>query len=93
MKSLKFFDGRHLDLFKSLIRKSMDLFITEAIAQNPDAYSDRYISEFEKFSPFHFTYIRKRKEQITPYKSFLLTTIEEIAFSKNKLLNVEQQQF
>ena len=89
MKSLNFFDGQHLDLFQSLIRKSMDLFITEAIAQNPDAYSNRYVTEFEKYSPYHFTYIRKRKEQFTPYNGFLLTAIEEIAFTENVIMNIE----
>lgn len=83
MKSLEFFDGQHLDLFQSLMRKSMDLFIIEAIAHNPDAYSRKYVSEFEEYSPFHFTYIRKRKEQFTPYNGFLLTAMEEIAFTEN----------
>lgn len=85
MKSLEFFDGQHLDLFKSLIRKSMDLFITEAIAQNPVAFSTNYVSIFEKYSPVHFSYIRKRKDQFAPYNGFLLTSIEEIAFTENFL--------
>lgn len=83
MKNLEFFDGQHLDLFQSLMRKSMDLFITEAIAHNPDAYSQKYVTDFETYSPFYFTYIRKRKEQFTPYNGFLLTAIEEIAFTEN----------
>jgi len=54
MKSLEQFDGQNLDLFKSLMRKSMDLFITEAIAQNPQAYSAQYfrISASEKSNLF-----------------------------------------
>jgi len=86
MKSLDFFNGRHIELFKSLMRRSMDLFIAEAIAQNPTAYSPKYVSDFEKWSPFNFSYIRKRKEQFTPYNGFLLTAIEEIAFTENFLL-------
>jgi len=35
MKSLEFFDGQHIDLFKSLMRRSMDLFIAEAIRTEP----------------------------------------------------------
>lgn len=83
MRSLDFFDGRHIELFKSLMRKSMDLFITESIAQNTEAYSRNYITEFETYSPFHFTYICKQKEQFTPYNGFLLAAIEELAFSEN----------
>lgn len=86
MESLEFFDGRHIELFKSLMRRSMDLFITEAIAQAPDAYSHKYVATFERFSPFHFSYIRKRKEQFAPYNGFLLTAIEEFAFAENLIL-------
>jgi hypothetical protein len=86
MDSLAFFDGQHIELFRSLMRRSMDLFITEAIAQVPDAYSRKYVIEFERFSPFNFSYIRKRKEQFAPYNGFLLTAIEEFAFAENLLL-------
>jgi len=86
MESLDSFDGRHMDLFKSLMRRSMDLFITEAIAQVPDAYSRKYVMEFENYSPFHFSYIRKRKVQFAPYNGFLLTAIEEIALGKRAKL-------
>lgn len=85
MESLEFFSGQHIELFKSLMRRSMDLFITEAIAQVPDAYSPKYVAEFENFAPFHFIYIRKRKVQFAPYKGFLLTAIEEFAFAENRL--------
>jgi len=81
MQSLGFFEGQHLDLFKSLMRRSMDLFITEAIAQAPGAYSSGYVAVFEDYSPFHFSCIRKRKEQFTPYNGFLLKAIEEFAFA------------
>jgi len=83
MESLDFFCGQHIELFKSLMRRSMDLFITEAIAQVPDAYSPKYVTGFENFSPFHFIYIRKRKAQFAPYNGFLLTAIEEFAFVEN----------
>jgi hypothetical protein len=86
MKSLDRFDGQKLDIFKSLLRKSMDLFVTEAIAQNPQAYSSNYSSKFEEFSPFHFNYIRNQKEKFVPYNGFLLTAIEEIAFSESAIL-------
>ena len=64
------------------MRRSMDLFITEAIAQVPDVYSQKYVIEFENYSPFRFSYIRKRKEQFAPYNGFLLTAIEEFAFAE-----------
>ncbi len=81
MKTLDRFDGQHLELFKSLMRRSMDLFITEAVAQNPGAYSQSFVARFESCSPFHFSYIRKRKEQFMSYNGFLISAIEEIALT------------
>ena len=83
MQSLDHFGGQHISLFKSLMRRSMDLFITEAIAQTPEVYSDKYIAEYEHYSPFHFSYIRKLKNQFTSYNGILLTAVEEFALSGN----------
>lgn len=82
MQNLSLFGGQHVEVFKSLMRKSMDLFIMEAIAQNPGFYTKEYASEMEAYSPFSFSYIQKQKEQFTPYNGFLLTAIEEIAFNE-----------
>jgi len=82
MRSLCLFGGQHIEVFQSLMRKSMDLFIIEAIAQNPDFYNNEYVAEMEYHSPFSFIYIQKRKEQFAPYNGLLLTAIEEIAFNE-----------
>ncbi|MFY9153172.1 MAG: hypothetical protein WAO52_14245 [Prolixibacteraceae bacterium] len=81
MKSLDFFEGQHIPLFKSLMRKSMDLFIIEAIAQNQSAFSINYINQAESSSPFQFSYIYQQKELLAPYHGLLLSTINELAFS------------
>lgn len=86
LKSLNSFEGQQMGLFKSLMRKSTKLFIVEAIAQNPKAFSPDYVSEFETRSPFHFAYIRKRRENFISYHGFLLTALEEIAFSENSVM-------
>ncbi|HAH23078.1 MAG TPA: hypothetical protein DCL77_04830 [Prolixibacteraceae bacterium] len=82
MQNLSLFGGQHLEVFKSLMRKSMDLFIIEAIAQNPDFYTKEYGSRMEAYSPYSFSYIQKQKEQFAPYNGFLLTAIQEIAFNE-----------
>ncbi|HCY39964.1 MAG TPA: hypothetical protein DHV48_01165 [Prolixibacteraceae bacterium] len=82
MQSLCLFGGQYIEIFQSLMRKSMDLFIIEAIAQNPDFFSKKYVAEIERNSPFSFAYIKKRKEQFAPYNGLLLTAIEEIAFNE-----------
>lgn len=83
MKNLDWFDGGQTELFKSLMRKSMDLFVIEAIAQNPETYSRKYVSETEAFSPFHFSFIRKQKNKFKPYNGLLLSAIEGIARAEN----------
>ena len=70
MKSLEYFEGKQLDLFKSLMCRSIDLFIAEAIAQNPEAYSKQYVSEFENFLLSIFIY--PGKDQFSPYNGFCL---------------------
>jgi len=57
----------------------MDLFVAEAIAQNPDIYSEAYVSAFEKYSLFHFDYIRKLNARFSSYHGFLVTAAKEIA--------------
>jgi len=86
MKRLDYFEGQNLDLFKSLVRRSMDLFIAEAIAQTPDAYSTKYLAHFESSSPFHFSYIRKQKKEFTPNNGFVISAIKDIAFNENMIL-------
>lgn len=87
MESLDYFGGQHISLFKSLMRRSMDLFIAEAIAQTAEVYSDKYIAEYERYSPFHFSYIRKLKTQFASYNGFLLTAVEEFAFTGNLMMS------
>jgi hypothetical protein len=82
MNYLPLFGGQYLELFQSLMRKSIDLFIIEAIAQNPGCYSMEYVSAIEDHSPFSFSYIQKQKEQLTPYNGFLLSAFQEIAFNE-----------
>jgi hypothetical protein len=90
MQSLPLLGG-DLTIFQSLMRKSMDLFIIEAIAQNPEYYSQEYRNRMEAHSPFGFAYIQQQKEQFAPYKGFLLTALEELAFSEYSPIEKEQE--
>ena len=81
MQSLDFLGGQHIELFKTLIRRSMHLFVAEAIAQNPDIYSEAYVSAFEKYSLFHFDYIRKLNARFSSYHGLLVTAAKEIALT------------
>lgn len=79
MESLDRVQGKQTGLFKSLIRRSMDLFVAEAIAQNPEFYSPGFARTFEKHSPFNFSYIRKLNSQFPVYHGILVTAAKEIA--------------
>jgi hypothetical protein len=50
------------------------------------------VNYFEEASPFHFSYIRKRKENFTSYHGFLLTALEEVAFAENSLLMTDYEE-
>lgn len=82
MQCLSLFGGLHLEVFGALMRKSIDLFIIEAIAQKPGFYSPDYVAAMEAHSPFGFSYIQKQKEELTPYNGFMLSAFQEIAFNE-----------
>jgi len=90
MQSLPLLGGQNLEVFQSLMRKSMDLFIIEAIAQNPDFYDKEYVLKMEEHSPFSFSYIQKQKNQFAPYNGLLLTVLEEIAFNEYMPVEVKR---
>lgn len=88
MTSLRAAGCSYIGQFRSMMQKSTDLFITEAIAQHADFFSSNFVQIYEKASPFHFSYIRSRKENFTSYHGFLLTALEEVAFAENSILQV-----
>lgn len=88
MQRLPLLGGEHLEVFGSLMRKSMDFFIIESIAQNPDLYSTPYVNTLEAYSPFNFEYIQKQKSQYGPYHGFVLTAMDEVAFEAREMEGV-----
>jgi hypothetical protein len=82
--TIPLFGVRHLDVFASLMCKSMDLLIISAIAQNPDLFNDRYVAEIEVHSPFGFAYVQRHKEHFVPYNGFLLTGMYADTFVCNE---------
>lgn len=86
MKNLPAAGSSYIGQFRSMMRKSTDLFVTEAIAQHPDLFSGNFVAVHEAASPFHFSYIRKRKQNFASYHGFLLTALEEVAFAEDSVL-------
>jgi hypothetical protein len=82
LESLDAAGEKFVDLFKALIRRSIDLFVAEAIAQNPEIYSHEFTELFEKRSPFSFSYIRNLNSRFSAYHGFLVTAAKEIALPR-----------
>lgn len=93
MQRLPLLGGEHLEVFGSLMRKSMDFFIIESIAQNPDLYNNQYRDAIEAYSPFNFEYIQKQKSQFGPYHGFVLTAMDEMAFEAREMEEVAASGF
>lgn len=70
--------------FKSLMKKSIDLFLIEAVVTNHSFFHRRFIRKMEIYSPFRFSYIRKRSTTLSPYQKLLFQNIEEYAFRSIK---------
>ncbi len=72
------------DAFKSVMKKSIDLFIIEAVITNRLFFKRRFVRKMETFSPFRYSFIRKRSRTLSPYQKILFRNIEEFAFSREK---------
>lgn len=69
--------------FKSLMKKSIDLFLVEAVLTNHSFFSWRFMRKIEAYSPFRFSFIRKRNNTLSPYQNMLFKKIEEFASRRN----------
>ena len=70
--------------FKNVMKKSIDLFIIEAVITNRSFFNRRFVRKMETFSPFRYSFIRKRSSTLSPYQKILFRNIEEFAFSREK---------
>ncbi|MFA8436694.1 MAG: hypothetical protein ACEPOZ_19460 [Marinifilaceae bacterium] len=73
-------------VFKSLMQKSIDLFLVEAIVNNQDYFSSQFAGEFERYSPFRFDYIREKSSTLSPYQSMLFQQIEKLAMEEVEII-------
>ncbi|HCB62833.1 MAG: hypothetical protein A2W90_02650 [Bacteroidetes bacterium GWF2_42_66] len=70
--------------FKSVMKKSIDLFIIEAVITNRSFFNRWFVHKMEIFSPFRYSFIRKRSANLSPYQKILFRNIEEFAFKREK---------
>ncbi|MGQ8335504.1 class 1 isoprenoid biosynthesis enzyme [Sunxiuqinia sp. A32] len=67
------------EVFKSLMSKSIDLFLIEAVIANGQYFSEDYSQKFEKYSPFSFSFVKKRSGSFTPFQDQFFENIERFA--------------
>lgn len=63
-KYLNCYTGENTRLMRSLMLKSVYYLLIEAIALNGRFFSSEYVSQFETFAPFSYSFIQKRRDRM-----------------------------
>ena len=61
MDLINCFKGSDLECLKSLIERSTSKLLIESVGLNDKFYSKSFLTEIEEYSPFRFSYLKKRK--------------------------------
>lgn len=73
------FPGDKTGIFKALIKKSVEIMLTETILLNTQYYSADYICNMEAFSPLSISYLQKRRSKLSPQRiSYMKKIIESV---------------
>ncbi len=72
----------HAEVFKSLMSKSIDLFLIESVIANNQFFSKSFSKKIERYSPFRFSFIKKRSGSFLPLQDQFFENIERFALSK-----------
>jgi hypothetical protein len=83
----------NLDCFKSdvlismqgLMSKSINFMVNEAVGMNDICFNSNYVSEFERFSPFRYSFVKKRRSNLEPSRISLMKKIEMFVFEEDKI--------
>lgn len=70
-------------VFKTLIKKSIDLFLVDSVFSNQQFYSKAYVREVEKYAPVSFSFIRKKKDNFSSVQDQLFDRIIQQATQKD----------
>ncbi len=64
-----------VDVFKALMKRSIDLFLIGAVITNDQYFNKQFVREFEAFSPVSFSFIRKKDRSLSPYQNSLMEQV------------------
>jgi len=74
-------ESDQVPVFKSLMQKSIELFLVEAVQSNNRFFTPGYVREFNKRSPLSFAFIEKKAGTFSPYQNQLFEKLIEQALS------------
>jgi hypothetical protein len=85
LNNLSCFTSDVLVSMQGLMSKSINFMVNEAVGLNNFSYNPQYVSEFERFSPFRYSFIKKRRGNLEPNRISLMKKIEMFVFDENKI--------
>lgn len=77
MDHINCFKGSNLDSLKSLMEKSIKILLIESVGFNDKFYNRSYTQEIDKYSPFRFSYLKKRRNSISTNQGLFMKKVEE----------------
>jgi hypothetical protein len=86
MNNLGCFTSDVLTAMKGLMNKSVNFMVNEAVGMNNSCFSFGYVSEFEKYSPFRYSFVKKRRGNLEPNRISLMKKIEMFVFEEDKVV-------
>ncbi|MCJ7666250.1 MAG: class 1 isoprenoid biosynthesis enzyme [Actinobacteria bacterium] len=77
MDHINCFKGSNLDSLKNLMEKSIIILLIESVGLNDEFYSRSYAQKIEEYSPFRFSYLKKRRNSLSSNRVLFMKEIEE----------------
>lgn len=81
MDQINCFKGSNLESLKSLMEKSIKILLIESVGLNNKFYSRSYTRKIENYSPFRFSYLKKRGNRLSTNQGLFMKEIKESILS------------
>ena len=80
MADMSCFNAKEINTIKSLIIKSLNYMTNEAVGLNQQYFSNEYSNSFELYSPFSYSFLKRKRSRIDPNRISIMKKIEEFVF-------------
>lgn len=82
MSDLSSFPVKDLSDMESLMVKSINFLLTEAVGLNEALFSENYVQIVEQYSPFRYEFVKKRRSNISANRISLMKKMEKFMFDE-----------